>query len=311
MFLLLYSLGGYGILPYPLRPLNILKGCSGLRCTNRDSIAIFPQVSWEFGCVGPPTDFTDLHRWFGCICSPTEFTEFTEVWGCCWQRGYGRMPYPPNLCASVPICGRHFSARRFRVFCAFCGNIVSHGFHRSTQMVGCVNSPTEFTDLHGWFGCVGSPTEFTEFTEVWGCCWQRGYGRMPYPPNLCASVPICGRHFSARRFRVFCAFCGNIVSHGFHRSTQMVGCVNSSTEFTEFTEVCGCCWLRGYGRMPYPPTSVLIRAICGRCFSARRFCAFRGFCGRCFSARRFCVFCAFCGRYPCLFCWCSSCSDSR
>ena len=84
--------------------------CSGLRCTNRDSIAIFPQVSWEFGCVSPPTDFTDLHRcfvalirprnsqnsqkfccvghpteftdlhrWLGCVNSPTEFTEFTEV----------------------------------------------------------------------------------------------------------------------------------------------------------------------------------------------------------------------------------------
>ena len=51
--------------------------------------------------------------------------------------------------------------------------------------------------------------------------------------------------------------------------------------------------------------------ICGRYFSARRFCAFRAFCGRCFSARRFCVFRAFCGIYPCLFCWCSSCSDSR
>ena len=32
---------------------------------------------------------------------------------------------------------------------------------------------------------------------------------------------------------------GDIVSHGFHRSTQMVGCVNSPTEFTEFTEVWG------------------------------------------------------------------------
>ena len=64
-----------------------------------------------------------------------------------------------------------------------------------------------------------------------GGCWLRGYGRMPYPPNLCASVPICGRYFSARRFRGFCAFCG-------------------------------------------------------RCFSARRFCAFRAFCGRCFSTRR-------------------------
>jgi hypothetical protein len=73
----------------------------------------------------------------------------------------------------------------------------SHRFHGSTQMVGCVNSPTDFTDqhrsfvasvlprnsrnsqklgrvspptdftdLHRWLGCVCSPTEFTEFTEV-------------------------------------------------------------------------------------------------------------------------------------------------
>ena len=68
------------------------------------------------GSVGiqSPTDFTDLHRWLGCVCSSTEFTEFTEVLGCCWQRGYGRMPYPPTsvriranlweelLCQKVP-----------------------------------------------------------------------------------------------------------------------------------------------------------------------------------------------------------------
>ena len=166
----------------------------------------------------------------GCINSPTEFTEFTEVWGCCWQRGYGRMPYPPNLCASVPICGRYFSARRFCVFCAFCGR---------------------YPCLFCWYSsCSGRRqrrAETTVFRRL------RGYGRMPYPPNLYASVPIRGRYFSARRFCVFCVFCGNIVSHGFHRLTQMVGCVNSPTEFTEFTEVLGCCWQRGYGRMPYPP----------------------------------------------------------
>ena len=168
------------------------------------------------------------------------------------------------------ICGSHFSARRFCVFRGFCGNIVSHGFHRSTQMVGCVNSPTEFT----------------EFTEVWGYCWLRGYGRMPYPPTSVRICAICGSHFSARRFCAFRAFCGNIVSHGFHRSTQMVGCVNSPTEFTEFTEVLGCCWLRGYGRMPYPPNLCASVPIRGRYFSARRFCVFRAFCGRCFSTRR-------------------------
>ena len=131
-----------------------------------------------------------------------------------------------------------------------------------------------------------------------GCCWLRGYGRMPYPPNLCASVPICGRYFSARRFCAFRGFCGNIVSHGFHRSTQMVGCVNSPTEFTEFTEVWGCCWLRGYGRMPYPPTSVRIRAnpwevllcqkvLCVPCVLWEVFLNQKSaFCGRYFSTRR-------------------------
>ena len=145
-----------------------------------------------------------------------------------------------HLCKSVLSVGATSQPEGSVCSVRSVGDIVSHGFHRSTQMVCCVNSPTEFT----------------EFTEVLGCCWQRGYGRMPYPPNLCASVPICGRYFSARRFRAFRGFCGNIVSHGFHRSTQMVGCVNSPTEFTEFTEVWGCCWQRGYGRMPYPPTSV-------------------------------------------------------
>ena len=38
----------------------------------------------------------------------------------------------------------------------------------------------------------------------------------------------------------------------------------------------GCVGMVG---MPYPPTSVRIRDICGRLFSTRNFCAFRGFCG--------------------------------
>ena len=90
------------------------------------------------------------------------------------------MPYPPNLCASVPICGRHFSARMFCVFSVFCRTfsprllcwccrgsctsvvVFSHGIH----------------GIHGMLGCV-----------IGGV----GMAGMPYPPNLCASVPICGR----------------------------------------------------------------------------------------------------------------------
>ena len=49
--------------------------------------------------------------------------------------------------------------------------------------------------IHGMLGCVI------------GCVGMAG---MPYPPNLCVSVPICGRHFSARRFCVFRVFCGTL-----------------------------------------------------------------------------------------------------
>ena len=52
----------------------------------------------------------------------------------------------------------------------------------------------------------------------------------------------------------------------------------SPTEFTEFTEFVSV----GMAGMPYPPTSVNIRVIRGRLFSARGFCAFRAFCGNLF-----------------------------
>ena len=90
-----------------------------------------------------------------------------------WRRGYGRMPYPPNLCASVPICGRlslpegsvcsACSVGHSLPVCLF-GSVVvfSHGIHGIHRMLGCVI---------GGVGMAG----------------------MPYPPNLCASVSICGR----------------------------------------------------------------------------------------------------------------------
>ena len=80
------------------------------------------------------------------------------------------MPYPPNLCTSVPTCGRlslpdgsvcsAYSVGHSLHVCLFMSVVVfSHGIHR---MLGCVI---------GGVGMAG----------------------MPYPPNLCASVSICGR----------------------------------------------------------------------------------------------------------------------
>ena len=121
---------------------------------------------------------------------------------------------------------------------------------------------------------------------------------MPYPPTSVNIRAICGSPFSARSFCAFRAFCGNLfppmdfslggygilpyprhllwdilpqntpnaqnllqrrASHGFHRFTQILRVRCSPTEFGSV----------GMAGMPYPPTSVRIRVICGRLFSAR------------------------------------------
>ena len=63
-----------------------------------------------------------------------------------------------------------FSARMFCVFCVFCGN---------TLPVCLFMSVVVFSHgIHGMLGCVIGSV---------------GMAGMPYPPNLCASVSICGR----------------------------------------------------------------------------------------------------------------------
>ena len=106
------------------------------------------------------------------------------------------MPYPPNLCASVSICGR-LSLPEGSV-CSACS--VGHSPHLLCWCCrGSCASVVVFS--HGFHG-------FPQMVRL--CYWRRGYGRMPYPPNQCASVSICGRHFSARRFCVFRVFCGTL-----------------------------------------------------------------------------------------------------
>ena len=77
-------------------------------------------------------------------------------------------------------------------------------------------------------------------------------------------------------------------SHGFHGFAQILRVRCSPTEFTEFGSV-------GMAGMPYPPTSVNIRVICGRLFSAR---------GSVYSVHSVGVSSPLVG-------WCSSCSGKR
>ena len=102
-----------------------------------------------------------------------------------------------------------------------------------------------------------SPTEFTEFTEFVSV----GTAGMPYPPTSVLIRVICGSLFSARSFREFRAFCGNLFP---------------PTEFTEFGSV-------GMAGMPYPPTSVRIRAHLWEALLCKRFCVFGAFRGSFFT----------------------------
>ena len=132
------------------------------------------------------------------------------------------MPYPPTSVNIRAICGRLFSARSFCAFRAFCGNIFS---------------PTDFTDLHRCLECAVLQQN-TEFGSV-------GMAGMPYPPTSVLICVICGRFFSARSFRVFRAFCGNLFP---------------PTDFTDLHRCLGCAL---FPRNPQNPQN-LAAWVCSR-----------------------------------------------
>ena len=140
----------------------------------------------------PPTEMFShgFHRFTQILmvrCSPTEFTEFTEF----GSVGMAGMPYPPTSVNIRVICGRLFSARSFCEFRAFCGNLFP---------------PTDFTDLHRYLWCAVLPQNSQNTQNLVAWVWQGCHTLL----HLCASVLICGRLFSARSFREFRAFCGNL-----------------------------------------------------------------------------------------------------
>ena len=90
--------------------------------------------------------------------------------------GMAGMPYPPNLCASVSICGRLSlpegsvcSAYSVGTLSLFALLVLQRQLHQRGSIL-----PRNSRNVRLRY-------------------WRRGYGRMPYPPNLCASVSICGR----------------------------------------------------------------------------------------------------------------------
>ena len=118
-----------------------------------------------------------------------------------------------------------------------------------------------------------SPTEYAEFTEPPAEVASHGFLLRRVWHLAIPTPPAMG--YSPTEYAEFTEPPAEMSSHGFHRFTQILRVRCSPTEFTEFGSV-------GMAGMPYPPTSVSIRAICGRLFSAKSFCAFRAFCGNLF-----------------------------
>jgi hypothetical protein len=115
--------------------------------------------------------------------------------------------------------------------------------------------PTDFTDLHRYLGCAVLPQNLAAW--VWQGCHTLLI--CEHPCHLWEAL-LCQKFLC-----VPCVLWEYLSSHGFHRFTQILRVRCSPTEFTEYTEFVSV----GMAGMPYPPTSVLIRAICGRLFSAR------------------------------------------
>ena len=126
-------------------------------------------------------------------------------------------------------------------------------------------------------GCVNSPTEFTEFTEVWLRKSSHGIHRsfvashssinlesVLWEGLLCQKV-LCVLCVLWEVFlcqKVPCVLCV-LWEYSLPRISQINtdGWLRkSSHEIHRIHRSLGGCWLRGYGRMPYPPTSVRIRA---------------------------------------------------
>ena len=176
----------------------------GIHRIHRSFVALIrprnSQNSQKLGCVSPPTDFTDLHRWLGCVGPPTDFTEFTEV----------RL---------------HKSSHRFHGFAQMAwSRLFSHGIHGiHRSFVASVLPRISQICTDGLVASVlpRNSQNSQKFGGAVGCVGMAGCHTLLICAHPCASVRICGRLFSARNFCAFRGFCGNIVSHGLHRFAQM------------------------------------------------------------------------------------------
>ena len=160
------------------------------------------------------------------------------------------------------------SHRIHRIHRSFWCRISSHRIHRIHRSFWCRISSHRIHRIHGSFWCrIFSHGIHRIHGSFWCRIFSHGIHRMlgcviggvgmagmPYPPNLCASVPICGRlslpegsvcsvYSVGHSICLLCWCCRSsctsvvVFSHGFHGFPQMVRLRY---------------WRRGYGRDAIP-----------------------------------------------------------
>ena len=134
-----FSLGGYGILPYPR---HLLWDILPQNTPNSQNLLL--------RC--PPTDFTDLHRYLGCAVLPQNSQNPQNLSACVLQGCHTLL-----ICAHPCHLWESFLCKRFCEFRAFCGNIFP---------------PTDFTDLHRCLGCALFPRNSQNPQNLSAWVWQ-------------------------------------------------------------------------------------------------------------------------------------------
>ena len=149
--------GGYGILPYPRHPLKSSHRIHRIHGSfwRRIFSHGFHRCSQKFLL------WIFSHRFHRC-------SQIFRLRFCLLICAHPCLSVGGFLCQNVLCVPRVLWEHSLCLLCWCCRGsctsvvVFSHGFHGFPQMVRLRY-------------------------------WRRGYGRMPYPPNLCASVSICGR----------------------------------------------------------------------------------------------------------------------
>ena len=95
------------------------------------------------------------------------------------------------------------------------------------------------------------------FMNVGAWVWQDAIPSYKTSVLICA---ICGRLFSARRFCAFRAFCGRI-PFALLVQQRLLHPLNICVDPYHLWEAISRMWVRGYGRMPYPPMTLRLAVL--------------------------------------------------